>query len=155
RLLRLLDTIATADPAQPVGRLELLTEDERRCLFDDGNGTPAAPAAGTVPALFAAQAAATPDAVAVAAGDRPLSYAELDAWANRLAHDLISRGAGPEQLVALALPRSVEQVVAVLAVLKAGAAYLPVDPEYPKARIAAMLEDAAPLLLIDDPETVR
>ncbi|MBV6697676.1 non-ribosomal peptide synthase/polyketide synthase [Kitasatospora aureofaciens] len=153
RLMRLLDTIATADPDQPVGRLDVLSDEECRRLLTSGDGGPALPAA-TLPALFEAQVRATPDAPALVAGDRTLTYAELNARANRCAHALIARGAGPERLVGLALPRSVEQVVAVLAVAKAGAAYLPVDPEYPKARIAHMLADARPVLVLDDPAQV-
>jgi nonribosomal peptide synthetase DhbF len=89
----------------------------------------------------------------VVCGERELSYAELDRRANRLARYLVSRGAGPERIVALALPRGELMVVALLAVMKAGAAYLPVDPDYPAARIAFMLADACPALLVSDSET--
>ena len=82
-----------------------------------------------------------PEAIAVVHEGRALSYGELNARANRLAHLLIAEGVGSEQLVALAMPRSIELVVGVLAVLKAGAAYLPLDPDYPADRIAYMLED--------------
>ncbi len=101
-----------------------------------------------VPVLFEARVAAAPDAVAVVSGEVVLSFGELNARANRLARLLVARGVGAEQIVALALPRSVELVVAVLAVLKSGAAYLPVDPDYPAARIAFMLDDARPALLL-------
>ncbi|KOV67664.1 AMP-binding protein, partial [Streptomyces sp. MMG1121] len=97
---------------------------------------------------------ATPDAVALVCGDAEFTYRQLNARANRFAHALIARGVGPEQVVAVALPRSVESVVAVLGVLKAGAAYLPVDPAYPAARIAYMLDDARPTVVIDDPADV-
>ncbi|MFJ6167555.1 amino acid adenylation domain-containing protein [Micromonospora orduensis] len=96
------------------------------------------------------QAARTPDATAVIFGARSLSYAELDHRANQLARHLVALGAGPERLVAVALPRSELMIVAVLGVLKAGAAYLPVDPDYPAERISFMLTDAAPVLLITD-----
>ncbi|MFE7812480.1 amino acid adenylation domain-containing protein [Streptomyces sp. NPDC057433] len=112
----------------------------------DGPGAPVEPR--TFPELFARQVAAAPDAPAVSGEDRELGYAALDAAANRVAHHLIARGIGTEDLVAIALPRSVELVVAVLAVHKAGAAYLPLDPDYPAARIAHMLRDAAPVLLL-------
>ena len=102
----------------------------------------------TLPELFAARAARCPDAVAVADGDARLSYAELDVAAGRLAGLLASRGAGPESVVAVLMERSAGLVTALLAVLKAGAAYLPVDPGYPAERIAFMLADARPVLVL-------
>ncbi|WP_159045928.1 AMP-binding protein, partial [Streptomyces sp. WM6372] len=84
----------------------------------------------------------TPDAPAVVCGGVELSYAELNVRANRLARHLVACGAGPERLVAVALPRSVDLFVALLAVLKSGSGYVPVDPEYPVDRIAYMLADA-------------
>ncbi|GAA2800464.1 hypothetical protein GCM10010505_29090 [Kitasatospora aburaviensis] len=144
----------TTDPERPIGRIDLLDADERHHLLERGNATAREVGAVPVPQAFAAQVAATPDAVALVRGDVELTYRQLNARANRFAHALIARGVGPEQLVAVALPRSVEAVVAVLGVLKAGAAYLPVDPAYPRARIDLMLADARPALLVDDPATV-
>nr|WP_246290985.1 non-ribosomal peptide synthetase [Lentzea indica] len=103
----------------------------------------------TLAELVEAQARTRPEAPAVIHPGGELTFAELDAAANRLAHLLISRGAGPEKIVALALPRSADIVVAQLAVLKAGAAYLPIDPDYPPERIAFMLGDAKPVLVVD------
>lgn len=105
----------------------------------------------TVRALFESQAARTPDAPAVLHGDTALTFAELDARADRLAAALVARGAGPESVVAVALPRSPDLVTALLAVLKAGAACMPVDPGYPPDRITLMLEDTRPRLAICDP----
>ena len=102
----------------------------------------------TLPGLFEAQVGRTPGAVAVVAGDVRLSFGELDARANRLARLLVSRGAGPGRVVAVAMERSAGVIVAILAVLKAGAAYLPVDPAYPADRIAFMLADAAPVAVV-------
>ncbi|MUN36834.1 amino acid adenylation domain-containing protein [Actinomadura sp. NEAU-AAG5] len=151
RLLRLLAAVAD-DPSRRIGDLDVLAEDERRRVLLDWNDTagavPAGSPAGSLAGLVERHAAATPDAVAVEDGDSSLTYAELDARADRLAHLLIGRGAGPERFVAVALPRSPELAVALLAVLKAGAAYLPVDPGYPADRIAFMLEDAAPALVV-------
>src|ERR1019366_3376577 len=96
----------------------------------------------TLPALFAAQAARTPDAVAVVFEDRTLSYAALDAQANRLAHRLCDLGVGPDVLVGVCAERSLELVVGLLAVLKAGGAYVPLDPEYPAGRLTDMVSDA-------------
>src|SRR6266487_4970711 len=107
----------------------------------------------TLPELFQAQAARTPHAAAVTCGDITLSYAELDERANRLARYLITLGAGPERLVAIAMERSPAMIAAVLAVLKAGAGYLPVDPEYPAERISYVLGDARPVLLACDQAT--
>ncbi|MEU4298932.1 non-ribosomal peptide synthase/polyketide synthase [Kitasatospora aureofaciens] len=150
RWTRLLAAVAAA-PDQPIGGIDLLSAEERHELLPDAEG---GTAGVSLPELFAARVAATPDAVALVCGGAELTYRELNARANRFAHSLIARGVGPEQLVAVALPRSVESVVAVLGVLKAGAAYLPVDPAYPPARIAFMLEDARPVLVVDDPATV-
>ncbi|KOR42171.1 hypothetical protein ADT25_15395, partial [Xanthomonas oryzae] len=101
-----------------------------------------------LPAVFEQQVARTPQAIALVDGDSALSYAELDARANRLAHHLIAHGVGPEDRVALFLQRDSDLVVAVLAVLKAGAAYLPMDPAYPAERLAFMLDDAQPRALL-------
>jgi amino acid adenylation domain-containing protein len=100
------------------------------------------PEAASIDRLFAAQAAANPGATAVAGGERSLTYGELEAAANRLAHYLIGRGIGPESLVGVLLPRSPELVVTILGVLKAGAAYVPLDPAYPPDRLRVMWQDA-------------
>nr|MDQ2816459.1 amino acid adenylation domain-containing protein [Actinomycetota bacterium] len=107
----------------------------------------------TLAELFAVQAARTPEALAVQCGDRALSYAELDARANRMARYLVSLGAGPERLVAVAMDRTAGLVVALLAVLKSGAAYLPVDPQYPAERIGYVLGDARAVLVLCDQAT--
>ncbi|MER7570165.1 amino acid adenylation domain-containing protein, partial [Streptomyces sp. NPDC097941] len=101
-----------------------------------------------LPVLFERQVARTPDAVAVVCGGGVVSYAELNARANRLARLLVGRGVGPESVVALVLPRSVDLLVAMLAVLKAGGAYVPVDPQYPVERVEFMLQDADPVAVV-------
>ncbi|WP_448699840.1 AMP-binding protein [Streptomyces avidinii] len=98
--------------------------------------------------LFEAQVGRTPGAVAVVFEGVEVSYAELDGRANRLARLLVSRGVGAESVVGVALERGVDMVVALLAVVKAGGAYLPIDPEYPSERVAFMLEDAAPVVVV-------
>ncbi|MFJ9890725.1 amino acid adenylation domain-containing protein [Streptomyces sp. NPDC091287] len=152
RFRRLLATFAH-DPRRPVGRLSLLTRNEETRLIGFGLPAQAHPAGDTVPALFAEQVRRAPEAPALAFGTTTLSYAELDRRSNQLARLLIERGAGPERIVALALPRSIEQVVSMLAVLKAGAAYLPVDTSYPADRIAYLLTDSAPALVLATQET--
>ncbi|UNO38538.1 non-ribosomal peptide synthetase [Streptomyces sp. MST-110588] len=109
-------------------------------------------APATIVGLFARQAAAVPGSVAVVAGARRLTYAELDERSERLAHRIAGRGVRRGDLVAVALPRSADLVVALLAVLKAGAAYVPLDPGYPADRLAAMLADARPALLVTGPD---
>ncbi|MCV2463770.1 condensation domain-containing protein, partial [Streptomyces sp. ICN988] len=139
---------ATADPGRPVAALDLLTDAEQDTLLGALNDTARERTAATLPALFEAQAARTPDAAALHHDDGTLTYGELNTRANRLAHLLIARGTGPDQYVGLVLPRSADLVVALLAVLKSGAAYLAVDPDYPADRIAHMLADARPGLLL-------
>jgi amino acid adenylation domain-containing protein len=151
RLARHYETLlagAVADPECPLARLPLLTPAERHTLLEEWNRTDVPLPEAPVHALVAAQARRTPAAPALRAGERVLSYRELEESANRLAHRLRAAGVGRDVPVALCLPRSPELVVAMLAVLKAGGAYLPLDPAYPRARLAFMLEDAgAPVLL--------
>ncbi|MEV8396229.1 MULTISPECIES: amino acid adenylation domain-containing protein, partial [unclassified Streptomyces] len=140
-----------ADPARTIGSVDLLTEDEREHLLGTVNDTARELPARSLSALFADQVARTPHATAALDEDgRALSYRELDARADRLARHLVERGAGPEQFVAVALPRSPRLLVALVAVLKTGAAYVPVDPEYPADRIVYMIEDADPVLVVTD-----
>ena len=126
----------------------MLDAAERRQLLAGWNDTARDVPPVTLPELFAVQAGRTPDAVAVACGDACLSYRELDGRAARLARVLVSRGAGPERVVAVVMDRSAELIVALLAVLKAGAAYLPVDPAYPAERVAFMLADTRPACVL-------
>jgi nonribosomal peptide synthetase DhbF len=130
-----------------------LWQQERDEILRDWNDTAVGVPAAVLPGLFEVQAGRAPDAVAVICGVRKLSYRELDEHANRLAHRLAGSGIGPGQIVAIALPRSEQMVVALLGVLKAGAAYLPVDVNYPAERITFMLRDARPALLLADAET--
>ncbi len=143
-----------ADPDRPISRIDLLTAEERQRMLVDYNNTTRPISPATLPVLFQTQVQATPQAVAVVFEHATLTYEQLNASANRLAHALITRGVGPEHIVALALPRAPELVVAILAVLKAGAAYLPVDPDYPAARIGLLLRDACPALLLISGQTV-
>ncbi|WP_274599393.1 condensation domain-containing protein [Streptomyces sp. So13.3] len=130
RLIQVLD-LMVADADRPVGRIDLLTDEERRELLVTRNDTATVNDSATLPGLFEAQAECAPDAVAVTCDDTALTYAELNTRANRLAHLLITHGIGPEHNVALALPRSTDLVTAILAVLKTGAAYLPSTPNTP------------------------
>ncbi|OMF80932.1 amino acid adenylation domain-containing protein [Paenibacillus glucanolyticus] len=148
RYLYLLDSLADAEPADPVGGLSIILPDERDRVLLEWNDTARPLPRLSVPELFEMQAARTPKAEAVVCEALTLRYEELNRDANRLAHMLIARGVGPDRIVALSLPRSLDMVVAILAVHKAGAAYLPIDPDYPSERIAYMLEDAEPMCLI-------
>uniref|UniRef100_UPI0013C3F266 non-ribosomal peptide synthetase n=1 Tax=Streptomyces scabiei TaxID=1930 RepID=UPI0013C3F266 len=146
---------ALARPDTPVARLELMSPEEYRRVVVDWNDTAHTVPADTWPAMFAEQVRQRPDAVALVFEDQELTYAELDSRANRLAHALLARGAGPERIVALALPRSAELFVAEVAVLKSGAAYLPIDHDYPADRIAYMLGDARPVCMVTTAQTAR
>ena len=147
RLVRVLGQVA-ADPGIAVSRVEIVDAAERQRLLTEWNDS-AVPVRGeTVAGLFGVQAARVPDAVAVVCGDEVWSYRELDERSSRLARYLIGAGAGPEAVVAVAVERSAVMVAAVLGVVKAGAAYLPVDPVYPAARIAFMLADAGPVCVV-------
>ncbi|HEV2780403.1 MAG TPA: amino acid adenylation domain-containing protein [Actinophytocola sp.] len=141
-------TRLTADPAAAVARADLLVGDERHRLLVEWNDTGRELPTATVPELLEARAALTPDASALVAGDAALSFAELDRQANQLARLLVEHGAGPERYVGLLLPRTSHAIVALLAVLKAGAAYVPIDPDYPAERIEFMLADSKPVLLV-------
>jgi amino acid adenylation domain-containing protein len=138
-----------ADPGCRLAQLPILTPAEREQLLVGWNATAADfPRERCVHHLVEAQAARTPHAVAVACEDRQLTYAELNAQANRLAHALRRRGIGPEALVGIYVERSLEMVVGLLGVLKAGGAYLPLDPSFPSERLAFMLTDTeAPMIL--------
>ncbi len=148
RRLEVLLRAALAEPDRPVGALDLLSGDERDRVLTEWAGSIEPAGTETFPGLFARRVAEAPDAVALVFEDVELTYAEVNARANRLAHLLLDRGAGPERVVALAVPRSLEMIVAELAVLKAGAAYLPIDVDYPGDRIAYMAEDAAPVCVV-------
>ncbi len=147
RFGRVLAAVA-ADPQLPVPAVEVLGEGERRQVLADWNDTAAPGPAGTVTARFGLAAAARPDAVAVTWSGGAVSYARLNARASRLARRLAAAGAGPESVVAVLLHRSAELIVAVLAAGQAGAAYLPLDAGWPAERIATMIADAAPAVLV-------
>ncbi|MEU8541947.1 amino acid adenylation domain-containing protein [Streptomyces sp. NPDC048717] len=146
-------TQAVTTPERPVGRLALLSAEERRTTLESWNGPGTTLPAESVPELFRRRAAARPGDTAVICGDTPLTYAGLDARSDRLAGRLRRAGAGPEQLVAVAMNRSADLVVALLAVLKTGAAYLPLDPRNPDERQRAVLQEARPCLLLTDAAT--
>jgi pristinamycin I synthase 3 and 4 len=140
-----------ATPEASIAALPLLDAAEHRQVVEEWNATdrdigPWRP----VHAQFEAFAAATPDAIAISCDDDEASYAQANANANRLAHWLRARGVAPETLVAICVQRSVAAIEAVLGVMKSGGAYVPIDPTYPEARIADMLGDAQPLLVLTD-----
>jgi amino acid adenylation domain-containing protein len=132
-----------ADPAMRLAELPLLTPAERSRQLVEWNETHADyPQDACLHELFETQAAKTPQATAVVFQDKSLSYEQLNTEANRLAHNLRSRGVGPEMRVGICLERSLELLIGLLAVLKAGAAYMPIDPDYPKERQLYLLKDA-------------
>jgi amino acid adenylation domain-containing protein len=138
-----------ADETRPVDRLALLSEEERRLVTEEWNRTDAPyPAEWYIHERFEAQAERTPDAVAVVYEDRHWTYGELNARANRLAHHLRGLGVGPDVRVGICVERGLELVVAVFGVLKAGGAYLPLDPGYPQERLLDMVQDSAPVVLL-------
>ncbi|MEU4315654.1 amino acid adenylation domain-containing protein [Nocardia sp. NPDC024068] len=143
RLIRLLGAIV-ADPSVPVGDLELLEPSEWSALAPLRRSDPDNPV--TLPEVFGAAAAVDRQAVALAAAGVEVTYDALDRWSNRLARVLMAHGVGPETLVALGIPRTIESVATVLAVTKTGAAFVPVDPGYPAARITHMLADSGAAL---------
>ncbi|RZL82506.1 MAG: amino acid adenylation domain-containing protein [Rhodococcus sp. (in: high G+C Gram-positive bacteria)] len=152
RFVRAADT-AAADPSVVIGDIDLV-EPAEHALLREWSTRPVDPAGDTtLGALFAARAARTPGATAVVSGGERLSYGELDARSNRLARQLLSRGVGPESTVAVALPRSAEMVVALVAVVKAGAAYLPIDADHPGERSALVLDDARPVCVLATGDT--
>ena len=136
------------DPALPISRLPMLGATERAELIAWGSGPDRPVPEGTIVDLFAEQVRRAPDAIAVVVGGESLTYAELDERTDRLGAALWAAGAAPGALVAICLPRSIDLIVAVLAVLKSGAGYVPVDATYPPARIATILDDAAPVAVL-------
>ncbi|QTL38237.1 amino acid adenylation domain-containing protein [Xenorhabdus budapestensis] len=140
-------------PAMPVRALDILPEAERTLLLTTWNRTETPyPAALCIHQWFEQQAEKTPEAIALEYQGQTLSYVELNARANRLAHQLIELGVGPEQRVAICVTRSPAMVISLLAVLKAGGAYVPLDITYPAERLAYILSDSAPsVILADDP----
>ena len=143
RQYQLLLAGALAEPDWPVATLPLIApEEQRRLLVDWNSAEVAGPTDVCIHELFESQARRTPEATALIDGTRQLSYRELDHRANQLAHYLQARGVKPDQLVAVRLPRSAEQIVALLGILKAGGAYLPLDPQLPPGRLQFTLADA-------------
>ncbi len=151
RYVRLL-TAAVADPDLSIGMLPVLDPAERQRMLGEWNDTARDVPQVSVPEWFEAQVARTPDAPALILAGGQVSYSDLNARANRLARALIAAGVGPNGVVALLLPRSADLIVALLAVIKAGGTYLPIDPEFPADRIAYLVGDAAPVRILTTAE---
>ncbi|HEV8070237.1 MAG TPA: amino acid adenylation domain-containing protein, partial [Planctomycetaceae bacterium] len=138
-----------ADPELPISQLPLLTASEQHLFMTGANESPRHMTCDKcLHHLFEEQVERTPDAIAVICGDKSITYGELNARANQLAHHLCRLGVGPEKLVGLCMERSLEMIIGILGILKAGGAYVPLDPEYPAGRLAVMLEDATPTLVL-------
>ena len=159
RVAELLVRLLTGLPEnwdRPVGSVDLLLDGELEQVLLDGGGVPdqrPQDADLLLPELLAVGALTRPDATAVVSGSTELSYRQLHDRADRLARELAARGAGPESLVVIALPRTTDLIVGALAVLKSGAAYLAIDPDHPADRNRLILQDAAPLLALSTPQT--
>ncbi|MEU5958580.1 amino acid adenylation domain-containing protein [Streptomyces sp. NPDC047525] len=149
RFVRVLEQVV-ADPQVLVGAIDVLSEPEREQLLRRVNDTVHPVAEVTLPAAFEAQVERDPERAAVLGEQETLSYGELNRRANRLAHWLVEQGAGPEHIVAVRIPRSVDLLVAVHAVVKAGAVYAPVDTELPEDRVRQLLESTGPLLVLEE-----
>ncbi|HEX8905757.1 MAG TPA: AMP-binding protein, partial [Longimicrobiaceae bacterium] len=151
RMLRHFATLlgaAVAAPGARVSTLSMLRDEERAALVAAGSATASFPVTRALPALFAEQAARTPAAVAVTFGGESVTYAELDARTNRLAHRLVKLGARADSLVGLFVERSADTVIGIVGILKTGAGYLPLDPALPDDRVAAMLDDAGTAIVV-------
>ena len=147
-LEQLIDALET-DPARAVGSLDVLPDAERRQLLVEWNATEKKyPSEFCVHHLFEDQVDRDPAATAVIYEDASLSYEELNARSNRLAHHLIGLGVKPDTPVGICVERSLEMVIGLLAVLKAGGCYVPLDPEYPAERLGFMLKDSAPSIVL-------
>lgn len=151
RLLGVLDTL-TDLPTQAIGCMEVITEDERLAFLSRCGGTVRAEPEAHLAELLDASLSRDPGAVALRFEGRSMARGELDRQAREWAHRLATMGAGPERIVALAIPRSLELVAALVAVLRSGAAYLPIDPDFPADRLAFMLDDAQPVCLMTTQE---
>ncbi|WP_161500499.1 condensation domain-containing protein, partial [Streptomyces antimycoticus] len=150
RLTGLMRALGAGAPDRALGALDIATEAERRQVLADFDGDAAQTATATLAELFEARVRECPEAGAVSLGADTLTYAELNTRANALARLLVARGAGPGRFVGLVLPRSIDLVVALLAVVKSGAAYVPIDPAYPADRIAYTISDVDLTLLVTD-----
>ncbi|HHL31124.1 MAG TPA: amino acid adenylation domain-containing protein, partial [Oceanospirillales bacterium] len=145
-----------ADPEQKIGQLPLLSKEQQHYLQYSLNATEADyPRAATIQQLFEQQVTETPDNTAVVFADKSLTYKELNRQANQLAHYLIKQGIRPDDIIGLCFERSVDMLVAMLAILKAGAAYLPLDPSYPSGRLSHMIQDSGLQLLITNKKFSR
>ncbi|GAA3128694.1 hypothetical protein GCM10017687_49750 [Streptomyces echinatus] len=142
-----------ATPDTPLRTLDVLLPDERHRLLEAWGRTSTAASITTVPGLIENMAARMPDAIAVTSADGELTYRQLDERADHIAHALLAQGVHLESVVAVALPRSPELITAILGILKAGAAYLPIDPAYPADRVESVLSDASPAVVVTDSAT--
>lgn len=143
------------EPDQPLWKLPMLSAEERRQLLEEWNRTEQLFTELPASRLFEARAASTPDATALVFKDKRLTYSELDAHANRLAHYLVEKGAGAEVTVALFVDRGFDMIISIFGVLKSGAAYVPLDPAYPEERLAFMLKDSSASILVSQQHLLK